>query len=399
MKSIDKKDIGVVYALFYNSIRLIHSPCMMKVKGLYYHTMYARSSLMNLLSRVSQSRSQRSDVHITIDSLHAQRIGLIMRYLYILLMMGCDSFGFGSGEKVVDSGEFVSEPSTSEPGYSEPESSEQNEDLDQDGFRVEDGDCNDEDPNVSPSALDLYGDGVDQNCDGMDGIDGDKDGFASVISGGNDCNDQDSLIHPNANEYWYDGVDQNCDEQSDYDQDGDGFDSSTFGGNDCNDQDSLIHPNANEYWYDGVDQNCDEQSDYDQDGDGVDIESDCNDENATIAPNATDTPDDGIDQDCDGEDATSGNPNNGGGGTTVCDNTCIYAGDNVCDDGGTDASFDDCAFGTDCGDCGPRDPCQESCTPWNTPAYSNNGVCEDGGPNSSYGTCDRGTDCLDCGSY
>jgi hypothetical protein len=43
MKSIDKKDIGVVYALFYNFIRVIHSPCMMNVKGSYYHTMYERS--------------------------------------------------------------------------------------------------------------------------------------------------------------------------------------------------------------------------------------------------------------------------------------------------------------------------------------------------------------------
>ena len=76
-----------------------------------------------------------------------------------------------------------------------------------------------------------------------------------------------------------------------------------------------------------------------------------------------------------------------------------YANDNVCDDGGTGANFDDCDFGTDCSDCGVRNPCEETCTPWNTPAYSNNGVCEDGGPNSDYSTCDRGTDCMDCGSY
>ena len=43
---------------------------------------------------------------------------------------------------------------------------------------------------------------------------------------------------------------------------------------------------------------------------------------------------------------------------TLCSNTCPkapkFASDSYCDDGGTDASFDNCDLGTDCSDCGPR---------------------------------------------
>ena len=38
---------------------------------------------------------------------------------------------------------------------------------------------------------DVVGDGIDQNCDGRDGIDGDGDGQASRESGGIDCDDSD----------------------------------------------------------------------------------------------------------------------------------------------------------------------------------------------------------------
>ena len=37
-------------------------------------------------------------------------------------------------------------------------------------------------------------DGVDQNCDGVDGIDADSDGFASIGSGGLDCDDADGTV-------------------------------------------------------------------------------------------------------------------------------------------------------------------------------------------------------------
>jgi len=40
----------------------------------------------------------------------------------------------------------------------------------------------------------LEPDGIDQNCDGVDGVDGDHDGHASLWTGGDDCDDQDPLV-------------------------------------------------------------------------------------------------------------------------------------------------------------------------------------------------------------
>jgi hypothetical protein len=37
-----------------------------------------------------------------------------------------------------------------------------------------------------------------------------------------------------------------------------------------------------------------------------------------------------------------------------CDDDCLYARDGRCDDGGDDSDSDQCAFGSDCADCGPR---------------------------------------------
>jgi len=38
----------------------------------------------------------------------------------------------------------------------------------------------------------------------------------------------------------------------------------------------------------------------------------------------------------------------------VCTNTCYWARDGECDDGGPGAEWEECAYGTDCADCGPR---------------------------------------------
>jgi hypothetical protein len=38
----------------------------------------------------------------------------------------------------------------------------------------------------------------------------------------------------------------------------------------------------------------------------------------------------------------------------VCDDTCYWPNDGVCDDGGENAQNDYCQFGTDCTDCGVR---------------------------------------------
>ncbi len=39
---------------------------------------------------------------------------------------------------------------------------------------------------------------------------------------------------------------------------------------------------------------------------------------------------------------------------TICENTCIFAGDGECDDGGPGARYSVCSLGTDCDDCGTR---------------------------------------------
>ena len=67
-------------------------------------------------------------------------------------------------------------------------------DHDGDGFTVEDGDCDDESVSINPYATDIVGDGIDQNCDGIDGTDMDGDGHASEASGGTDCDDEDASV-------------------------------------------------------------------------------------------------------------------------------------------------------------------------------------------------------------
>ena len=126
-------------------------------------------------------------------------------------------------------------------------------DRDGDGFVVDD-DCDDTDPAARPNGDDLTVDGVDQNCDGLDGIDVDGDGWASSTSGGRDCDDEESLVHPLAGEVC-DGVDNDCDGGIDNvaDGDGDGFDACT----DCDDDDTGIHPGALDTFGDAIDQNCD----------------------------------------------------------------------------------------------------------------------------------------------
>jgi MYXO-CTERM domain-containing protein len=100
------------------------------------------------------------------------------------------------------------------------------DDLDGDGFGLEQ-DCDDEDPTINPDAEDVYGDGIDQDCDGADGDnpdtggpddsgepsdsgegwDFDGDGYSLPA----DCDDQDPEVNPGAVEICDDGVDNECD--------------------------------------------------------------------------------------------------------------------------------------------------------------------------------------------
>jgi len=108
-------------------------------------------------------------------------------------------------------------------------------DLDYDGYSTCDGDCDDGNASFNPASLDLVGDGVDQNCDGLDGVDADGDGYANPASGGDDCDDGDPSL--------------NLD-----DADADGY---TTCDGDCFDFDAAVYPGAFEVVGDGMDNDCD----------------------------------------------------------------------------------------------------------------------------------------------
>jgi hypothetical protein len=146
--------------------------------------------------------------------------------------------------------------------------------------------------------------------------DEDGDGYDAIAAGGDDCDDESTgsteaaTVHPGAEEVWYDGIDENCDGLNDYDQDADGYDAETDdhevseGMADCNDRDTSFHPGAEDTPYDNRDSNCDGADDWDYDGDGYESlaygrGSDCDDFDARVNKNGIENLD-GKDDDCDG---------------------------------------------------------------------------------------------------
>ena len=254
---------------------------------------------------------------------------------------------------------------------------QQVDDIDGDGAVDSCGDCDDTSAAIYPGAPETCGDGIDQDCDGVDATgDLDGDGYVDAACGGDDCDDGDAALNPGVDvdadgsnacddcddadadnypgnlEVCADGIDQNCDGADNTgDVDADGYISDTcIGGDDCDDGNASVFPGA-----------------FDQDGDGFEVCSDCydigGDTEALVNPDQPETCD-GLDNDCDG---TFDNVDEDGDGFEATD-----CGGDDCDD--TDAAINPQADGDGDG----FHACQD-CDDASADVYPGNAeVCDDG---------------------
>ena len=229
------------------------------------------------------------------------------------------------------------------------------------------GDCDDNDNNAHPGAVESCSASVDLNCDGFTGSgDADGDGFAACA----ECDDGDAAVNPDAVEIC-DGIDNNCDGKVDdagatgstayyVDQDADGYGDSAGSvldcaaprgyvavDGDCDDQDPAYHPNAHEACADPRDLNCDGAVGLgDGDGDGFSACEECDDGDPAVFPGADELCD-GLDNDCNGQvdeagslygtdwyvDADGDGFGNAGASTRACDAPAGHVDDaSDCDD-------------------------------------------------------------------
>jgi hypothetical protein len=180
------------------------------------------------------------------------------------------------------------------------------QDLDADGFTVDDGDCNDSDATIYPGAEDTCGDLIDRDCDDDPECDCDGDGADGEQCAGDDCDDDDAARYPLAEDACDDGVDSDCDGATEYDCDGDGYQSEDGGGDDCDDDDPGVNPGVPEDCGDDDDEDCDPDTvPCDCDGDGSQDAAcggdDCDDADPDVYAGASEAAADGMDNDCDGE--------------------------------------------------------------------------------------------------
>lgn len=294
-------------------------------------------------------------------------------------------------------------------------------DPDNDGYTIEEGDCNNDNPSIHPGAVEICND-IDDNCNGSvdedvgytyyRDSDGDGYGDASqttyactTLSGyssnSNDCNDNNPAVHPGATEIC-NGMDDDCDNSVDegvtttyyYDDDGDGYGNASHttqacsrpseyasNSDDCDDSNSSVHPGAVEICNE-IDDDCDGSVDEgvrntyyrDVDGDGYGDENqvtqecsepsgyasnsdDCNDNNSAVHPGATEICN-GINDDCDG-------PTDEGCGCTEGDTQPTTCG----------SSIGACQRGSGFVTCVNGDWDNDTCVPLISPTAE---ICDDG---------------------
>jgi len=75
------------------------------------------------------------------------------------------------------------------------------EDKDEDGFYSE-FDCNDSNIDINPNATEIPYNGIDEDCNGLDLVDIDLDGYNSSVVGGQDCDDSDPSINPDSDDIY-----------------------------------------------------------------------------------------------------------------------------------------------------------------------------------------------------
>ncbi|MFK7931145.1 MAG: MopE-related protein [Myxococcota bacterium] len=226
------------------------------------------------------------------------------------------------------------------------------------GWSLDDGDCDDADPDVNPGADEVCFDGIDNNCDeaideatAVDSTrwyrDADTDLFGNpdvselgceapdgYVADNTDCDDADKDEQPGA--LWY--PDADSDSYGQEDATGNVCErlnpTDVNNNEDCLDDNPGANPGETEIWYNDVDNDCDGESDFDQDGDTYDSSAeleggnDCDDLNAAISPIAREVQD-GVDNNCD----------------ALCDEGFIAAGDLIITEIMQNPAFSDDKFG------------------------------------------------------